>query len=142
MPVIWVLTVTARRTSFARLNDAPLAALLQASHGADGDDERQKVRCSSGTTSHDLGQDAIARISAADPRTPVAHSGVPARAHQMRRVEPCRQPTTRLVRAANWVFLLFGIGATYAVPEPPAFVLLVGTSAQAVASRWTLPGPV
>ncbi len=57
-------------------------------------------------------------------------------------VEPCRQPTTRLVRAANWIFLLFGIAATIAVPEPQAFVLLLCLGVQAFASRWTIPGPV
>ena len=56
-------------------------------------------------------------------------------------VEPCRLPTARLVRAANWLFLLFGIAATVAVPEPQAFVLLACMCAQAVASHWTLPGP-
>jgi hypothetical protein len=55
-------------------------------------------------------------------------------------VEPCRMPTTRLVRAANWVFLAFGIAATWPIPEPQAFVLVGCLAVQAVASRWTLPG--
>ena len=57
-------------------------------------------------------------------------------------VEPCLQPTTRLVRTANWVFFFFGIAATFAVPEPQAFVLLLCLAVQALASRWTLPGPI
>lgn len=56
-------------------------------------------------------------------------------------IEPCRLPTTRLVRVANWAFVLFGIGAVVAVPEPQAFAVLAGLLGQSVAARWTLPGP-
>lgn len=56
-------------------------------------------------------------------------------------IEPCRQPTTRLVRAANWGFTLFGIGAVLAVPEPQAYAVLVALGAQAIVAHWTLPGP-
>jgi CDP-diglyceride synthetase len=56
-------------------------------------------------------------------------------------IEPCRLPTARLVRPANWVFVLFGIGAVVAVPEPQAFAVLAGLVGQAVVARWTLPGP-
>lgn len=55
--------------------------------------------------------------------------------------EPCRQPTARLVRWANWLFLLYGIGAVVAVPEPQAVAVLLGLAGQAVAAHWTLPGP-
>jgi hypothetical protein len=48
--------------------------------------------------------------------------------------------TARLVRPANWAFLLFGLGAVVAVPEPQAILVLLALLGQAVASRWTLPG--
>ncbi len=56
-------------------------------------------------------------------------------------VEPCRQPTTQLVRAAYWVFLLFGVAATYAVPAPQALFY----SRASARKRWQAglyPGPV
>lgn len=56
-------------------------------------------------------------------------------------IEPCRLPTARLVRVANWVFVLFGIGAVIAVPEPQAFAVQAALVGQALATRWTLPGP-
>ena len=56
-------------------------------------------------------------------------------------LEPCRMPTARLVQVANWVFVLFGIGAVIAVSEVQAFVVLTVLAGQAVAARWTLPGP-
>ena len=56
-------------------------------------------------------------------------------------VEPCRMPTTRLVRIANWCFAAFGIAAVVAVPEPQAFLVAAALIAQAIACRWTLPGP-
>ena len=56
-------------------------------------------------------------------------------------VEPCEMPTTRLVRAANWTFAAFGIAAVWAVPEPQAFAVAGCLCIQAIASRWTLPGP-
>ena len=56
-------------------------------------------------------------------------------------VEPCRHLSARLVRIANPVFALFGVGAVIAVPEPQAFAVLLGLTAQAIAGQWTLPGP-
>ena len=56
-------------------------------------------------------------------------------------VEPCRMPTARLVHVANWLFVLFGIGAVIAVPEVQAFAVQTALIGQAVAARWTLPGP-
>lgn len=56
-------------------------------------------------------------------------------------VEPCRQPTARFVRWANWVFVAFGIGAVIAVPAPQAFVILAALVTQAISAHWTLPGP-
>jgi hypothetical protein len=45
-----------------------------------------------------------------------------------------------VVRWANWIFLLFGIGAVVAVPEPQAFVVVSALAVQAVVAHWTLPG--
>ena len=56
-------------------------------------------------------------------------------------VEPCRMPTVRFIRAANWVFVLFGGGALVAVPEPQAIAIVIGLVTQAIASRVTMPGP-
>lgn len=56
-------------------------------------------------------------------------------------IEPCRSPTAKLVRWANWLFVAFGIAATTAVPEPQALVMLGALSIQAVVAHWTLPGP-
>ena len=56
-------------------------------------------------------------------------------------VEACRQPTTRLVRAANWAFALFGLAAILAVPELQAYAVALALGTQAVVCRWTLPGP-
>lgn len=56
-------------------------------------------------------------------------------------VEPCRQPTTRLVRIANWVFLVFGVGAVIAVREPQAYLILACLAALIAAAPRTLPGP-
>ncbi len=53
---------------------------------------------------------------------------------------PCRMPTTRFVRAANWMYLVFGAAALIAVPEPQAIVLVAALGVQAIASRVTLPG--
>jgi hypothetical protein len=39
------------------------------------------------------------------------------------------------------VFVLFGLGALVAVPEPQAVVIVAALVLQAVASRWTLRGP-
>jgi hypothetical protein len=54
---------------------------------------------------------------------------------------PCTMPTAPAVRVANWVFVLFGLGALVAVPEPQAVVIVAALVLQAVASRWTLRGP-
>ena len=56
-------------------------------------------------------------------------------------VKPCRSPTTKLVRWANWLFTLFGVAATVAVPEPQALVMLGALGVQAVMAHRTLPGP-
>lgn len=56
-------------------------------------------------------------------------------------VEPCRQPTTRLVRATNWGFAVFGVAAILAVPEPQAYAVAAALGIQAIVCRWTLPGP-
>jgi hypothetical protein len=55
-------------------------------------------------------------------------------------LEPCRLPTARAVRAANWVFVAFGASAFIAVPEPQAAIIVVAILAQAVTSHRTLPG--
>lgn len=54
--------------------------------------------------------------------------------------EPCRMPTTRLVRISNWVYVLFAIAACVAVRELHAYVLTVILLIQAIVARWTLPG--
>ena len=56
-------------------------------------------------------------------------------------IQPCQRPGARLVRAANWVFVVFGLGAVIAVPEPPAFAVLLCLAGQAVAGLKTLLGP-
>lgn len=56
-------------------------------------------------------------------------------------VEPCHSPTAKLVRWGNWLFAVFGISATVAVPEPQAYVMLGALIIQAVVAHWTLPGP-
>ena len=55
-------------------------------------------------------------------------------------IEPCRQPTTRLVHAANVAFLIYGVFVMWAVPQPPGIALVIGLTAQAIAGRATLPG--
>ena len=55
--------------------------------------------------------------------------------------EPCRQPTVRLVKPVNWLFLAYGVAAVVAVPEPQAYAVLLGLAGQAVAAHKTLPGP-
>ena len=56
-------------------------------------------------------------------------------------LEPCRQPTAPAIRWANWVFLLFSGSALLAVPEPQAFIIVLGLLGQAVAGQKTLYGP-
>jgi len=56
-------------------------------------------------------------------------------------VAACRMPTTRLVRIANGILVVFGVAAVVAVPQPQAIVLVAALAVQAVASRVTLPGP-
>ena len=53
---------------------------------------------------------------------------------------PCTMPTAPAVRRANWVFVLFGLGALAAVPEPQAAVIVAALLAQAVSSHRTLRG--
>ena len=57
-------------------------------------------------------------------------------------IEPCRQPTAKMVRWTNYLFAAFGIAAVAAVPEPQAMVLVGGLVLQGIASHWTLRGPV
>jgi hypothetical protein len=54
-------------------------------------------------------------------------------------IEPCRMPTTPLVRAANWLFVVFGFGALVAVREPQAAVIVLALLTQAVSAHRTLP---
>ena len=56
-------------------------------------------------------------------------------------IEPCRMPTTKLVRIANWVFALFAVAVCTAVREPHAYALAGLLTIQAAMSHWTLPGP-
>ena len=56
-------------------------------------------------------------------------------------VEPCRQPTTKAVRVANYLMAGFGAVAIVAVPEPQAGAVLAALLGQAVAAPRTLPGP-
>lgn len=56
-------------------------------------------------------------------------------------LEPCRMPTAPPVRWANWVAVLFGIGAVIAVPQPQAYVVLTSLLLMAVSGQWTLLGP-
>lgn len=56
-------------------------------------------------------------------------------------VEPCRMPTTKLIRIANWTYVGVGLAAAAAVPEPQTMVLALAFAVQAVASQKTLPGP-
>ena len=56
-------------------------------------------------------------------------------------VEPCRQPTTKAVRVANYLMAAFGLAAIIAVPEPQAWVVLAALLGQAAAAPRTLPGP-
>ena len=55
-------------------------------------------------------------------------------------LEPCRMPTVPAVRTANWAFVVFGVGAVVAVPEPQAVLIVVLLVFQAVASHRTLLG--
>jgi hypothetical protein len=55
-------------------------------------------------------------------------------------IEPCRRPSARLVRWANWIFVVFGVSVVLAIPEPQAYAVLAGLVGQAVAGYWTLPG--
>ena len=53
-------------------------------------------------------------------------------------LEPCNLPTAKVVRWANVVFMLFGVAAVIAVPEPQAFVILAAIGLQTVAGLITL----
>lgn len=56
-------------------------------------------------------------------------------------VEPCRQPTTKAVRVANYLMAMFGAAAVAAVPAVQAWIVLAALLGQALAARFTLPGP-
>lgn len=56
-------------------------------------------------------------------------------------LEPCRQPTAPLIRWANVAYLVFGVGALLAVPEPQAFVIVAALAAQVLAGWATLRTP-
>ena len=53
-------------------------------------------------------------------------------------LEPCTMPTAPVVRWANFGFVVFGVGAVIAVPEPQAFLILAALVIQAVAGTATL----
>ena len=55
-------------------------------------------------------------------------------------LEPCRMPTTPAVRWLNYLFVLLGLSALYAIREPQAIAIVLGLVGQAVASTVTLPG--
>lgn len=46
--------------------------------------------------------------------------------------------TTRVVCVANWSFVVFGLAAAWAVPQPQAFVVVAGLVGQALAGFRTL----
>lgn len=56
-------------------------------------------------------------------------------------VEQCREPTTKAVRAANWLVAAFGVAVTLVVREPQAWPVLAALVGQALAASRTLPGP-
>jgi hypothetical protein len=56
-------------------------------------------------------------------------------------LEPCRQPTAPVIRWLDCLFVVLGLAAIVAVPEPQAYLVVVGLIGQAVASFVTLPGP-
>ncbi|HEY0672644.1 MAG TPA: hypothetical protein VGD27_10270 [Longimicrobiales bacterium] len=53
-------------------------------------------------------------------------------------LEPCSQPTAPVVRWANFIFVLLGIAAVIAVPEPQAYLVLAALVVQAIAGTRTL----
>ncbi len=55
-------------------------------------------------------------------------------------LEPCHQPTAPVVLWANLVFLAFGLGALFAVPEVQALAVVIGLALQALAGLFTLRG--
>jgi hypothetical protein len=56
-------------------------------------------------------------------------------------IEPCRLPTAPVVRWANFIFVVYGVGAVVAVPEPQAYLILAALALQAIAGSVTLRGP-
>jgi hypothetical protein len=56
-------------------------------------------------------------------------------------LEPCRQPTAPVIRWLDCLFVGLGLAAVVAVPEPQAYLVVIGLIGQAVASLVTLPGP-
>ena len=57
-------------------------------------------------------------------------------------LEPCCQPTAPVIRWLNCLYVGLGLGAIVAVPEPQAFLVVVGLTGQAVSSFVTLPRPL
>ena len=55
---------------------------------------------------------------------------------------PAWDHTARITRWTNYAFAIFGIAAVVAVPKAEAVALLSGLILEALASHWTLPGPV
>jgi hypothetical protein len=56
-------------------------------------------------------------------------------------IEPCRMPTTRLVRITNWIYFAYAVAACVAIPQPHALLLTIALLVQAIMSLGTLPGP-
>lgn len=55
---------------------------------------------------------------------------------------PCAMPTAPVVRASNWVFVLFSVGALVVAPEPLGAMIAVALVVQAGAGHRTLKGAV
>lgn len=52
--------------------------------------------------------------------------------------EPCRYASASVIRWSNLVFVMLGLGAIVAVPEPQAYVLVAALAGQAIAGLRTL----
>lgn len=55
-------------------------------------------------------------------------------------LEPCSQPTAKVVRAFNWLYVALAVAALTVVPEPQTYVLGAALAAQAIAGHVTLRG--
>jgi hypothetical protein len=53
-------------------------------------------------------------------------------------LSPCNMPTAPIVRGANVLFAVLGVGAVVAIPEPQAYAVLACLVVQAVAAHFTL----